>query len=55
VRRSISAAKLKFDLNFGGVVARAVHANVPLRRQSWEHAMQLLRNIDLHLDFCLMR
>ena len=40
---------------FSGVVERAVHANVPLRRQSRELAIQSLQNIALPIDFRLTR
>jgi hypothetical protein len=45
----------KFLATFGDVVARAGHANVPLRRQSWEYARLLSRNIDPPVNFGSMR
>jgi hypothetical protein len=38
------------DAGFGNVVAHTVHANAPLRHQSWEHAMLILHNINLCVD-----
>jgi hypothetical protein len=54
-RGSIFIAERKFLAAFGDVVARAGHANVPLRRQSWEYATLLSRNIDLPFSFGSMR
>ena len=45
--------KPTLGVDFGDVVAGTTHANVPLRRQSWERATWMSRNIDLGVNFRL--
>jgi hypothetical protein len=47
--------KPTLGVDFGDLVAGTTHANVPLRRQSWERATWMSRNIDLGVNFRLMR
>ncbi len=52
---SIFCTRTQFNTSFGNVVARAVHANVRIRRQSWECAMKTSHNIDPRINIGLMR
>ncbi len=49
--------KPTLGVDLGDVAAGTTHANVPLRHhhQSWERATWMLRNIDLGVNFRLMR
>ncbi len=47
--------KPTLGIDLGDVAAGTTHANVPLRRQSWERATWMSRNIDLGVNFRLMR
>ncbi len=47
--------KARRDPRFSNVVARAVHANMPLRRQTRELDIQISQNIALPIDFRLTR
>jgi hypothetical protein len=53
--RSIFATCTQLSTSFGDVVAYVVQANVPVHRQCWEHVMKSSHNIDLCIDFRLMR
>ncbi len=52
---SIFCARTEFNTSFGNVVARAVHAKVQLRCQSWECAMKTSHNIDPRINIGSMR
>jgi hypothetical protein len=47
--------KPTLGVDFGDVVAGTTHANVPLRCQSWERVTWMSCNIDLGVNFRLMR